>query len=69
MNVAVSELVKKRQQLINERDKMLIKFENEIEQLESAIILIAEGRIWEKPSLETFDDENPDYIKQSIEEI
>jgi hypothetical protein len=69
MNIAVQELVKKRQQLVDEKIKMIAKFDNELEQIESDIILIGEGKIWEKPSTEMFDDENPDYIKMSQEEI
>ncbi len=69
VNPAVDTLVLKRAELVGEQARMNEKFNAEIEQLESAIILIAEGRVWETPILEKYEDENPNYIKQSLEEI
>lgn len=62
-NPAVETLLKKREQVVEERRKMNEKFDNEIEQLESAIVLIAEGKVWEVSITETYDDENPDQIR------
>jgi len=59
-------LVDKRIQLLSEQNKMNEVYKKQISELNASINeLKGVGAIY--PNNETFDDENPDYIKSSIE--
>lgn len=66
---AIEALNQKRDDLIAEQMRIYQNFEKEIKQLESAMETLAGKKVWEFPRSEWFDDENPNYIKSSIEEI
>ena len=68
-NLAVDSLLIKRQQLLDEKIKMLEKYNGEIEDLERAIEILSGKKSWELQSEILYDDEHPDYIKASQEEI
>jgi hypothetical protein len=65
---AIDALTLKRQELIAERDQMLAKFNAEISGLETAIETLCGKTVWQQGDLELYDDENPNYIKSSIED-
>lgn len=68
-NLALETLIQKREQLIAEKQKMTERFDGEIIQLEKSIELLSGKKVWDFGLINTYDDENPDYIKASIEEI
>lgn len=69
MNLAVQELVKKLHLLMDEQTKLNEKFNKEISEIETAIETLSGKTVWEVNSEYHYDDENPDYIKASQEEI
>lgn len=66
-NIAIQELMNTRNLLIYERDMAAEDFNNKISQLETAIETLSGKKVWEIESEIKYDDENPDYIKGSIE--
>ena len=68
-NTAIEALIKKRDEIKAEQIRVNAKFDANILQIETAIETLTGKRVWELPPTERFDDENPDYIRQSIEEI
>jgi hypothetical protein len=62
-------LITKRQQLVDEKQNMIEKFDAQISDLESAIEILSGKKVWEISSETRFDDEHPDYIKSSLEEM
>jgi len=68
-NVAIEALITQREKLISERDNMLVKFNNDIQEVESSIELLSGKKVWDIISETRFDDESPNYIKSSEEEM
>lgn len=68
-NIAVETLLKQRQQLLDERQKMWERYAKEIDDIDVAIEAINGKKSHETTSEFHYDDEHPDYIKQSQEEI
>jgi hypothetical protein len=69
-NLAANELTKKKFQLEKERDKMLEDFNSQIKELEFAIEKLMGGSVhYFTNETNAFDDDHPDYIKMSQEEI
>lgn len=68
-NVAIEELLKIKGVLEAERTKSYDGFTNQIKEIEIAIELLSGKKIEEIEKEFQYDDESPDYIKQSIEEI
>jgi hypothetical protein len=66
--VVIDTLVKKREQLQIEKVAAISRFDNEIQELEAAIETLSGERSWEIPLTTLYDDEHPEYIKQSIED-
>lgn len=64
---AVETLHKKRAELIIERKSFLSEINSKIQGIESAIESLSGLKVWETEPDVLFDDENPDYIKSSIE--
>lgn len=64
---AVETLHQKRIELITERDAFLARINTEIQGIESAIESLSGLKVWETEPTTLFDDENPNYIKSSIE--
>lgn len=67
--LGINALIEKRDNLVFERDQMLTEYNNQIAEFESCIELLSG-----KPYSETivdfkFDDESPNYIKSSQEEV
>ncbi len=69
MQAAIQELINKRHFLIAERDRILGEYHQNISEMENAIEILSGKRVWEILSEEKFDDENPNYIKGSYEEM
>jgi hypothetical protein len=68
-NLAVEVLMKNREELVGKRTRMLERYNKEISEIETALEQLAGKKVWEMGSDYHYDDENPDQIKQSIEEI
>ncbi len=70
MNKTVLEtLDQKKQELIAEKQKMVEQFDTQIKEVENAIKLILGDNDADFLPDFTFEDENPNYIKSSQEEI
>ena len=66
---AIDSLLKQRQILIARKISMMEEINQEIADIESGIEIISGKKVWEiEPALK-YDDQNPDYIKASVEEI
>lgn len=68
-NIAIETLLKQRQQLLDERQKMWERYAKEIDEIDAAIETINGKKSHEFLTDTLYDDEHPDYIKQSQEEI
>lgn len=68
-SIAVEHLLLKRQQLIDEKSKMVSQFDQQISHLDSAVETLSGKKVWELSSETLYDDEHPEYIKASAEEI
>jgi hypothetical protein len=68
-NTAIEVLQLKRELLITQRNKAIEEFDNQISNLETAIEELSGKKVWETERVNTYDDESPDYIKSSQEEI
>lgn len=69
VNLAVDSLVLKRAELVGEQSRMNEHFNNQISEIETAIETLSGKKVWETPISEIYDDESPNYIKSSQEEI
>lgn len=67
--VVIDTLVKKREQILAEKNVAVSRFDSEIQELEIAIERLSGKKVWEVSQGVLYDDEHPDYIKQSEEEI
>jgi len=68
-NSAVEILNQKRLTLLDEQRKMNDKFQKEIDDLEVAILKLGGDVFLNTTPDDKYDDENPDQIKASLEEI
>lgn len=60
--VVIDTLIKKRDQLITERNKISRELNTQIEELELALDKLAGGPVWDNPKEAAYDDDNPNYI-------
>lgn len=67
--VVIDTLLTKMQQLIAERDAILHKYNVEIDEIEVAIAHYTGEKKGAIQNITLYDDESPDYIKQSPEEM
>lgn len=67
-NPAVETLFKKRLDLILELEIISIDIKSKIGSIEAAIEQLSGKKVWEASKDELYDDENPSYIKSSIED-
>lgn len=67
--LAISILLDRREQLLNEKVKAIARFDEELYGLEAAIETLSGKKVWEGTQGLIYDDEHPDYIKSSQEEI
>lgn len=68
-NPAIDTLLQKRQELITERDKAWQRFDDDIKQVDLALFLLT-GKEGKDLAIQyQYDDENPDQIKMSAEEM
>lgn len=68
-NIAIESLLKERQKVLDEKQRMNQIFDAQIKEFETAIERIDGKRVWEYEPAIVYDDEHPDYIKNSLEEI
>ncbi len=68
-NLGIEVLIDKRQGLITERDNAMVRFNDDIAEIESCIEQLSGKPFKETVSDFKFDDENPNYIKASQEEM
>ena len=68
--VVIDTLIKKRDQLIVQRDEAWSKFKEQIDEIEDALDTLAGKQVWRTQfNLVAYDDENPDYIKNTEDGI
>lgn len=67
-NFAIESLLKERTKLVGERDAKISAYNKLIGELEFSIETISGKKVWEVEPTVVYDDENPDYIKGSIED-
>jgi len=67
-NESIEVLFKEKLKLEMERDAMLEKFNEQIKGIEVSIELLSGKKVWEVAEEVKYDDENPSYIKGSIED-
>lgn len=68
-SLGIDALIEKRESLVLERNNAIARFDSEISELDSCIELLSGKSVFEVTNETRFDDENPDYIRQSKEEI
>lgn len=68
-NNALQLLLKERDKLISERDAVVARINGETQGFETAIERLSGKKVWEIAAATPYDDEHPDYIKGSQEEI
>ncbi len=68
-SLGIEALIEKREQLVTERNNAIARFDSEISELDSCIELLSGKSVFEVVNETRFDDENPNYIKSSPEEI
>lgn len=66
-NIAVETLLKERQRLIDERDRITREFDFQIEEIQTSVERINGKTVWTADPAMVYDDQSPDYIKGSIE--
>lgn len=67
--LSIEILEKKRQELLLEKEAFLGKINVQINAIEASIEQLSGKRVWSDEPPLVYDDNNPDYIKSSIEEI
>jgi len=67
--VVIDTLLAKMQQLMVERKAIIAKYDAEIEELEAAVAEYTGQKKVDGKHITLYDDESPDYIKQSPEEM
>ena len=67
-NPASESLLQKRQKIIAEKVAINKQLDSNINGIENAIEQLSGKKVWEVESETVFDDENPNYIKSSIED-
>lgn len=68
-SVGLEALMTKRNELVSEKNKMNEELDKQIQEMESCIELLSGKTVWEIEAATVYDDENPNYIKSSLEEI
>lgn len=68
-NLAIKLLLSKREALLSEKSGAMARFDTEIGEIETALAELTGKKVWEMTSETLYDDEHPDYIKASEEEI
>lgn len=68
-NIAIETLVKERDRVILEKNAAIDRFDQQINEIEAAIKRLSGKNVDEAASETIYDDESPDYIRQSVEEI
>lgn len=66
--IGIEVLIKEREKLIAEKNRVNETLDNQIADIESSIELLSGKKVWEVSTETTYDDSNPDYIKGSIED-
>jgi cysteinyl-tRNA synthetase len=67
--IAIEALLKERDKLTTEQAAMNAKFTESINSIETSIERLSGKEVWEAKADFVFDDENPDYIRSSQEEL
>lgn len=68
-NIAVDLLYKQLDRIKLEKQASIDRFDDQISKLQTAIDQLDGKKVWSNEPAELYDDTNPDYIKNSQEEI
>lgn len=61
--IVIDTLITKRDQIIVERNKIVKELNKQIGEIEDALDRLAGKSVWRPENRESYDDENPNYIK------
>ena len=67
-NIAIEALLQKRQKIVAEKEAIVKQLDFNIKGIEVAIEQLSGKKVWEVEEEAKYDDENPNYIKSSIED-
>lgn len=65
--IAIETLLKQRVEILNRKREAEEQFDKELNDLDAAIETLSGKKVWQAINEYIYDDENPDYIKTSIE--
>lgn len=68
-NIAIHSLFTAKEAIVAEKNAAIIRFNEQIQELETAIERLSGKKVWEVEQEMVYDDTNLDYIKGSQEEI
>lgn len=68
-NIAIHSLLTAKETIVAEKNAAISRFNEQIQELETAIERLSGKKVWEVEQEMVYDDTNPDYIKGSQEEI
>lgn len=68
-NIAIQSLVTEREKIVAEKNSAISRFDEQIQKLETAIEQLSGKKVWEVQAETAYNDEHPDYIRSSQEEI
>jgi hypothetical protein len=69
MQTVIQELIKKHDEIVAEKKQSDKEFERRMNEICDAIETLSGKNIWDLKAEQQYDDENPNYIKGSFEEI
>lgn len=67
--IVIEPLKAKLEHLQGKKKQLIQQYDEYIEQIEDALDVLAGKAVWRTQSTEAYDDLNPDYVRQSEEEI
>ena len=66
--IGIEILLKEREKLVAEKNRVNENFDNQISDIESSIELLSGKKVWEVVTETIYDDTHPQYITGSIED-
>jgi hypothetical protein len=68
-HVVISTLINKREQLLATQQKVHAEYQEQIDELEDALDNLAGKTVWRKVNTVAYNDESPDYIRNTEDGI
>lgn len=67
--IVIETLTVKRDFLIGKRDELIAQYNSQIAEIEDALDVLAGKKVWRTENQELYDDQNPDYIRNTEDGI